>query len=100
MAVINLGDEPTHLVLLNLAPAAMASILGLPGPIDPTLPAGPDLLGRFFTTMPTYPLIRMRLEAGDGLWLPAHGVVYDVCTLDKREVDVALTIHGEAGAKA
>ena len=49
---------------------------------------------------PTYPLIRVRLEAGDGLWLPARGVVYDVCTLDKREVDVALTIHGEAGGEA
>jgi hypothetical protein len=100
VAIINLGDEPTHLALLNLAPSVMASMLGLPWPVDPALPFGPDLLGRFFTTMPTYPLIRMRLEAGDGLWLPARGVVYDLCTLDKREVDVALTIHGEAAGEA
>jgi hypothetical protein len=91
--IINLGDEPTHLVLLNLLPSAMAEMLG---PAGLTAPApGPDLLERFFTTLATYPMIRVRLEAGDGLWLPAE-VVYDVCTLDKREVDVALSIRGEA----
>lgn len=90
--VINLGDEPTHLVLLNLAPAAMAAMLGLPTGST----AGGNLLDRFCTAMPTYPVIRVRLDAGDGLWLPSLGVAYDVCTLDKREVDVALTIHGEA----
>jgi hypothetical protein len=90
--IINLGDEPTHLVLLNLAPSAMARMLGGPTGSAP----GPDLLRRFFTTRATYPLIRVRLEAGDGLWLPATGVVYDVCTLDKGEIDVALTIRGGA----
>ena len=61
---------------------------------------GSDLLCRFFTARPTYPLLSVRLEAGDGLWLPTGGVVYDVCTLDKREVDVALTILGAAEGEA
>ena len=95
--IINLGDEPTHLVLLNLAPAAMAGMLGRPWPAA-SIP-GRDLLCRFFTARPTYPLLSVRLEAGDGLWLPT-GVVYDVCTLDKREVDVALTILGAAEGEA
>jgi hypothetical protein len=90
--IINLGDEPTHLVLLNLGPAAMAEMLGHRGLTAPE--PGPDLLPRFFTALATYPLIRVRLEAGDGLWLPA-GIVHDVCTMDKREVDVTLTIRGE-----
>jgi hypothetical protein len=92
--VINLGDEATHLVLLNLAPPAMAAMLGRrdPGASEPD----PDLPGRFFAAFPDYPLIRVRLPAGDGLWLPAAGIVYDTCTLDQREVDVALTVRAVA----
>lgn len=91
-SVINLGDEATHAVLLNLAPPALAGLMGLPGPPRP----GPELLHRFFVTRPTYPLIRVRLEAGDGLWFPPADLAHDVCTLDKREIDVALTIHRAA----
>ena len=94
-SVINLGDEFTHLVFLNLAPPAMAGMAGLPWPAG-TAP-GPDLLERFFAALPTYPLVRVQLEPGDGLWLPPRGIAHDVSTLDKREVDVALTIHA-AGA--
>ena len=86
--IINLGDEPTHFAFLNLDRPAMAHMLD-----GPSEPAG-DLLRRFFTARPTYPLVRVRLEAGDGLWLPTSGLAYDICTLDKREVDVALTIRG------
>ncbi len=93
VAIVNLGDEPTHLVLLNLAPSEMAAALG-PPPVAP----GRELLQRFFTAMPAYPLVRVRLEPGDGVWLPSLGVVYDVCTLDKREIDVALTIRAATGA--
>ena len=93
--IINLGDEATHLVLLNLGPPAMAEMAGRSGPSAP----GPELLRRFFATAATYPLLRVRLEAGDGLWLPV-GIVYDGCTLDQREVDVALTIWAPAGAEA
>jgi hypothetical protein len=75
----------------------MAGMLGRPWPAA-SIP-GRDLLCRFFTARPTYPLLSVRLEAGDGLWLPT-GVVYDVCTLDKREVDVALTILGAAEGEA
>jgi hypothetical protein len=100
VAVVNLGDEPTHLVLLNLAPAAMAALIGAPWPIDPARGACADLLGRFFTALPSYPLVRVRLEAGDGLWFPAHGLVHDVCTLDKREVDVALTLRDDTTSEA
>jgi hypothetical protein len=95
--VINLGDEATHLVLLNLTPAAMADMLGRePGDGPPD----PGLLRRFFAACPEYPLIRVRLPAGDGVWLPTPGIVYDTCTLDQREVDVVLTVRAEmAGAR-
>ena len=39
-------------------------------------------------------------ETGYDLWLPAQGVASHVCTLDKRDVDVALTIRAEAGGEA
>jgi hypothetical protein len=94
--VINLGDEPTHRVLLNLTPSAMADMLERPRPPGST--PEPDLVGRFFAALPDYPLVRVRLEPGDGLWFADQGLVHDGWTLDKQEVDVALTIR-VAGAR-
>ena len=73
VAVINLGDEATHFVLLNLAPAAMAAMLGLPWPGDDARAASSELAGRFLATLPTYPLIRVRLEPARACGCPAMG---------------------------
>ena len=86
--IINLGDEPTHLVLLNLAPSAMAAMLGLAGADRSRAPGRPDLLRRFFTTLAD---VSADPRAPRGRRWPVaagRGVVYDVCTLDKREIDV------------
>ena len=96
VAAINLGDEATHIVQLNLPAAAMADLVGEAG-TAPALPLA-DLAPRFFEMRPAYPLVRIRLDPGEGLWFPAADVVSDGWTCEKRELDVVLTIRGGAAA--
>jgi hypothetical protein len=91
VAAINLGDEATHVVLLNLPPGAMAGLVG--AGIAPVLPLA-DLVPRFFEARPAYPLVRIRLDPGEGLWFPASGAIHDGWTCEKQELDVVLTIRG------
>ena len=93
---INLGDATTHLVLLNLHAEAMRAHLARQGePTASSLPL-PELAARFFEAYPTYPLMRLRLDPGEGLWFPDADVVYDGWTGATPDVDVVLTIRGEA----
>jgi hypothetical protein len=69
---INLGDEPTALLFINL----------LVGDIQAELARHPD-----------YPPIRLRLEPGEGFRLPAGGLLVAGCTLDKEEPDVLLLVR-------
>jgi hypothetical protein len=71
VAGVNLGDERTAVVLCNLVPDAC------PGGVAEFLQACPD-----------YPLVRVLLEPGEGLWFPAGGVAWAGCTRDKTDLDV------------
>jgi hypothetical protein len=94
-AAINLGDGTTHLVLLNLPAESMRAHLARQGePRASSLPL-PELAAGFFDAYPTYPLTRLRLDAGEGLWFPDADVVYDGWTGATPDVDVVLTIRGE-----
>jgi hypothetical protein len=97
VAAINLGDEATHVVLLNLPPGAMAGLLG--ADIAPVLPLA-ELVPRFFEARAAYPLVRIRLDPGEGLWLPAEDVIHDGWTCEKRDLDIVLTIAGSPSPAA
>jgi len=98
LGIINLGDEATQVVLLNLPLRGMRAILATQGQADSMTMSAHDLLMRFFTILPTYPLVGVRLDPGDGLWLPDNGAVYDGDTRGKQEIDLVLTIRGDASA--
>jgi hypothetical protein len=93
VAAVNLGDEATHVVLLNLPPATMGQMVCGRAGSSPTLPLV-DLVPWFFEARSAYPLVRIRLDPGEGLWFPAGDVVHDGWTCEKRELDVVLTICG------
>jgi len=97
VAAINLGDEATDVVLLNLPPAAMADMIGGRAGSAPALPLT-HLVPRFFEARSGYPLVRIRLDPGEGLWFPAGDVVHDGWTCEKRDLDVVLTICGSSPA--
>lgn len=84
LARINLGDEATHLVLCNI-------------PLEPLPRAGDRGAASgdaraFFEGCREYPLVRLRLDPGDGLWLPASGAIHDGWTHGKKEPDIILTM--------
>jgi hypothetical protein len=85
VAGVNLGDERTSLVLLNLPPARLEERLG---------PPAEDLVGRFLAACPSYPLVRLALEPGEGAWLPPGAIVLERCP-SGMDVDVWLAIRGE-----
>jgi hypothetical protein len=69
---INLGDEATSLVFINLLAR------------DRRAEGDNDTL---------YPLVRLRIEPGEGYRLPANGLLFDICTVDKHDPDVLLRIY-------
>jgi hypothetical protein len=77
---INLGTEAASLVFLNLPPRALEG----------------ELVSHFLTLFPDYPLVRLRIEPGEGYRLPAGGLHTAGCTLDQADPDVWLLVrHGE-----
>jgi hypothetical protein len=85
VAGVNLGDERTTLVLLNLPPARLEERLG---------PPAEGLVERFLAACPGYPQVRLALDAGEGAWLPPGAIVLDRCP-SERDVDVWLALRGE-----
>lgn len=95
-AVVNLGDEPSAVVLINLAPAALAAELARrePGAVPATVG---ELTSRFLRTCPDYPPVRVRLAAGEGCRIPAGGLILDGDPTGKEEPDVLLLVSEDGG---
>jgi hypothetical protein len=92
---INLGDEPTSLLFINLPPPTLLAELG---PRHPELsPPGTlgELAEQFLTLWPDYPPVRLRIEPGEGFRFPAGGLLVDGCTLDKDEPDLLLLVRSQ-----
>jgi hypothetical protein len=94
---INLGEEPTSLLFLNLRGNDFAALVGQ----DPTGPTASGTLGEgvqaFLKRCPDYPLVRLRMEPGEGFRLPAGGLLVGGCTLEQQEPALVLMIrHGGA----
>ena len=95
VGMINLGDETTHLVLLNVPAQGMRALLAPDGEMDPPSLSPSDLVSRFFEAYPDYPLTRVSLDPGEGMWFPGPDVVHDGWPGAKQDADVVLTIRGE-----
>jgi len=92
---INLGDEVTSLLFLNLPAQGLLAELerrhpgqSLPGTLG-------ELAERFLTLCPDYPPVRLGIEPGEGFRLPLGGLLIDGCTLDMQEPDVLLLVRHE-----
>jgi len=87
VAWANLGDEDARLVYLNLPldtlrPRARAT----------SIAAGDEVLARFCEAEAEYPLIRLRLGPGEGLWFPHAPIAHDGDTQEKLDLDAVLTL--------
>jgi hypothetical protein len=90
---INLGDEATSVIFINLPAHDLLTEMERCSAEFIHAVALDELVDQFQTLYPDYPTVRLRIEPGEGYRLPAHGLLVDACTLDKREPDVLLRIR-------
>jgi hypothetical protein len=88
---INLGDEETSVVLINLSAQQLAAELHGRCPDEPPQ-AVSALVERFLRACPDYPPVRLILAPGQGYRLPTSGLILDTCLVGKQEPDVLLLI--------
>ncbi len=86
---INLGDQETSLVVINLGERQVRERRLECSVETPFL----DRVGVFLTAHPEYPVLRIRLQPGEGYWLPATELGFDCDTRGRGEVDVQLLIR-------
>lgn len=92
LAGINLGEEPTSIVLVNLSLPQMAALLALEGSERASIGVPDDVARRFLNRFPEYPLVRLPLNPGEGFWLPAQGIVFDGYTIAQTGIAVMLVL--------
>jgi hypothetical protein len=100
LASINLGDETAFVVILELPPAVIARRLDSIGVNEPWALAPSALVRQYFHSFPEQPLLRIRLQPGEGIWFSPFGVVHDGWTDGKSDVDVMLTVRCELSVSA
>jgi hypothetical protein len=97
VGLVNLGDEAAFIVLLDLPPSTLVVRLEAAGDSGANALSADRLVKRYFEIFPREPLLRIRLDPGEGLWLSPQGVVHDGWTYGKRDLDVLLSVRMEVG---
>jgi hypothetical protein len=97
-AVVNLGDEDSRLVLIAVPIPDLPAYLASQQPDRPAPTTVRELVTSFLREFSDWPPIRLRLGAGEGLRLPAAGLILDADATDKQEPDVLLLISEQPPA--
>jgi hypothetical protein len=99
IARVNLGDERTSLIFLNLRSSRIAEMLAdRPRSAESTTRVEHgDVVRSFLSHFPAYPLVRLVLEPGEGVWLPDADVIYDDDRSGKSDMDVWLILRQAEG---
>jgi hypothetical protein len=92
---INLGDEETSVVLINLPCRQLTAELHRRFPDQPSPAAVGELVGCFLRSCSDYPPVRLILGPGEGYRLPRGGLILDGYVGDKHEPDVLLLLSHE-----
>jgi len=97
VARVNLGDEQTALIFLNLGRARMLEMLHGKRTVDgATIAASPaELVRDFLWEFPAYPLVRLALNPGEAVWLPSADVNHGPDRSGKTDLDVWLLLKAE-----
>jgi len=99
IARINLGDERTSLIFVNLRSSRIAELLAgrLCSADSASSAQEGDQARSFLAHFPTYPLVRLVLEPGEGVWLPDADVIYDDGRSGKSDIEVWLIVRQAEG---
>ncbi len=96
--IVNLDDEPTGVVLINL------SLAGLGAELTPRSPAAPpatvgEVVQYYLQASLGYPPLRIQLGPGEGCRLPPGGLILDGDPSGKEEPDLLLLIAADGPAR-
>lgn len=94
----NVGDEAVSLLFVNRTAPQLAADLARDRPADPPPATLDELARQALTRWGDYPLVRLRLEPGEGYRVPAGGLLIDVATLDMQGPAMLLMIR-DPGAR-
>jgi hypothetical protein len=94
---INLGDEETSVVLLNLPCRQLEAELHRRVPDGPPPAAVGELTRRFLHGCPDYPPVRVLLGPGEGYRLPGGGLIVDGYPGDRQRPDILLLVTEGSG---
>jgi hypothetical protein len=97
---INLGDEPTSVVLINLSCRQLDAELLRRFPDHPLPATVGELASQFLRSCPDYPTVRVILGPGDGCRLPWGGLIVDSYSQGKQEPEMLMLISHEGTASA
>jgi hypothetical protein len=92
---INLGDEETSVVLINLPCGQLNEGLRRRFPDQPEPAAAGELAERFLRGCSDYPPVRLAIGPGEGYRLPRGGLILDSYLEGKQGPDVLLLISRE-----
>jgi hypothetical protein len=92
LGLVNVGDEASFVVLLDLPPRTLAARLRAAGQDAADELSPHELVDRYLRTFPHQRCLRVRLAPGEGLWLSPLGVVHDGYTRGKRDLDLMLSV--------
>jgi len=92
VGLVNMGDEQSFVALLMLPATTLTRRLAAAGVVDADTLAPHALATRYLAAFPREPVLRIRLEPGEGLWLSPFGVVHDGWTEGKTDLDVILRV--------
>jgi len=101
IARVNLGDERTALIFLNLRGSRITEMVNDQRESRKAAIATEegDPVCSFLAHFPDYPLVRLFLDPGEGVWLPDADVIYADDRSGKQDIDVWLVLKDEGGRR-
>jgi hypothetical protein len=92
---INLGNEPRHLVFVNLGLSKCSQMLRESGCCDAdTEDPGSGIAGAFLAHFPDYPVLHLRIDPDEAYIAPTENIIHDSTTSCRRSADLFLTFLG------
>jgi hypothetical protein len=92
---VNLGVEARSLLYVNLPLATIGALTGMQDPLDSRVgDYKQGLRHKFMSRFASYPVVRVRLDPGEGYIAPTENLIHDAITSSKQTPDVQFMVQG------
>jgi hypothetical protein len=98
---INLGVTPRFLLYINLPLATIGALATEQFAFDTRVGDARNRLRQLFMSRcSSYPVVRVRLDPGEGYIAPTENMIHDGCTPAKNALDVQFSVRGRLWPRA